>query len=80
MISPAPHHTKHYKVRVIQCHRHLSGVFSTKWLESEEICNFIDIIRTFAGVTMDPITSLECGAVTVGQVPDLQPYRTKYNY
>ena len=47
---------------------------------SAEICYFIDIIRTFAGVTMDPITSLECGAVTVGQVPDLQPNRTEYNY
>ena len=30
---------------------------------------------------MDPITSLECGAVIVGQVPDLEGYRTKkYNY
>ena len=36
--------------------------FSYKMFLSAEICYFIDIIRTFAGVTMDPITSLECGA------------------
>ena len=72
--------TLNTKVRAMWCNPNLSGVFSYKMFPSPEICYFIDIIRTFAGLTMEPITSLECGAVTVGQVPDLQPYRTKYNY
>ena len=56
--------------------------FSYKMVPSAEICNFIDIIRTFAGRGDNGpnyVFTMWCRG-TVGQVPDLQCYRTKYNY